>query len=106
MPNNLLGNWESRVILGANNWGLVNSQVSATYTFMEDGRYQSLKMHAGNNYGRYSVQGNKLTITDASGKAMTYDFKLESKFEYGSWHRELSSYDATGKESILRWEGE
>jgi hypothetical protein len=106
LPDDLLGKWESRIILGATNWGLVNSQVLEKYTFMDDGRYQSAKMFAANSYGKYSVNGNKLTITDAAGKTTNYNFKLESKFEYGSWHRELSLYDATGKESILKWEGE
>ena len=106
MPDDLLGKWESRIILGATNWGLVNSQVMEKYTFTDDGRYQSNKMHTGNSYGKYSVKGNKLSITDAAGKTTSYNFKLESKFEYGSWHRELTLYDVNGKETTLHWEGE
>lgn len=106
LPEDLLGKWESRIILGATNWGLVDTRIVEKYTFMEDGRYQSQKMMVGNNYGKYSVSGNKITITDASGKTASYKFKLESLFEYGSWHRELTLYDASGKESILRWDGE
>jgi hypothetical protein len=106
LPDDLLGKWESRVILGATNWGFVNSQVMEKYTFTDDGRYQSQKMMAGDNYGKYSVKGNKITITDAAGKSTSYNFKLESLFEYGAWHRELTLYDATGKETVLKWEGE
>ncbi len=106
LPDDLLGKWESRVILGATNWGFVNSQVMEKYTFTDDGRYQSQKMMAGDNYGKYSVKGNKISITDAAGKSTSYHFKLESLFEYGAWHRELTLYDATGKETVLKWEGE
>lgn len=106
LPEDLLGKWESRIILGATNWGLVDTRIVEKYTFMEDGRYQSQKMLAGNNYGTYSVSGNKITITDASGKSSSYKFKLESLFEFGNWHRELTLYDVSGKESTLRWEGE
>ncbi len=104
LPAELLGKWESRIILGATNWGLVDTRIVEQYRFMEDGRFQSEKMFAGNAFGKYYVNGNKLTIS--TGKTVSYKFKLESLFEYGSWHRELTLYDATGKESILRWEGE
>lgn len=106
LPEELFGNWESRVILGATYFGFIDSRIMERYHFMEDGRYQSQKMLAGNNYGKYQVTGNKLTITDASGKSSSYRFRLESVFEYGSWKRELTLLDANGKEVTLRYDGE
>jgi hypothetical protein len=106
IPDDLLGKWESRIILGATNWGLVNSQVMNQYIFLEDGRYQSKQLMKSDSYGKYSVSGNKLNITNAGGKKVSYQFKLESKYEYGNWKRELTLFDATGKETTLQWEGE
>jgi len=99
--DNLVGTWESRLVLGASIWGYVSSLPLQKYHFEEGGRWQSQKMATENNFGTYKVKDNKLVITDGSGKTVSYKFRVEKIFEYRVWNTYLILYDANGIESKL-----
>jgi hypothetical protein len=99
--DNLVGTWESRLLLGASIWGYVSSMPLQKYHFEAGGRWQSQKMATENNFGTYAVKDNKLVVTDGSGKTTSYRFRLEKVFEYRNWNTYLILYDANGIESKL-----
>jgi hypothetical protein len=99
--DNLVGTWESRLVLGASIWGYVSSLPLQKYHFEEGGRWQSQQMATENNFGTYAVKNNKLVITDGKGKTMSYKFRIEKVFEYRNWNTYLILYDANGIESKL-----
>jgi hypothetical protein len=99
--DNLVGTWESRLVLGASIWGYVSSMPLQKYHFEEGGRWQSQKMATENNFGTYAVKDNKLVVTDGSGKTASYKFRVEKIFEYRVWNTYLILFDANGIESKL-----
>lgn len=99
--DNLVGTWESRLVLGASIWGYVSSMPLQKYHFEEGGRWQSQKMATENNFGTYAVKDNKLVITDGAGKNASYKFRVEKIFEYRAWNTYLILFDANGVESKL-----
>lgn len=105
-PEDLVGNWECRVTLGATIWGFYSSMPIQKYHFADDGRWQSERMITENNFGKYGINGNQLSIVDGAGKKISYKFKLEKTFEYNTWHRYLTLYDTNGAETKLNYTGE
>lgn len=108
VPGELEGTWTSRVHLGwstiAGQYSVENSQVVEKYTFNDNGKYLKDEFAKGKTSGTFSISGNKISFADAAGKKYNYPFTLTSIFEYGSWHRALSFYDANGREIKLNYE--
>ncbi|HLZ87733.1 MAG TPA: hypothetical protein VKQ52_10845 [Puia sp.] len=105
-PADLTGRWSCHITLGASIWGYVSDLPLQKYHFADDGRWQSEKMITQNNFGRYSVSGDKLLITDGAGKTISYRFKLERVFEYNNWSRHITLYDSNGTETELVYDGD
>jgi hypothetical protein len=108
VPDELEGTWTSRVHLGwatiAGQYAVENSQVVEKYTFSENGRYVKDEFAKGKTNGTFSISGNKINFTEATGKKYSYPFTLTSTFEYASWQRALSFFDSNGQEIKLNYE--
>ena len=108
VPDELEGTWTSRVHLGwatlAGQYAVENSQVVEKYTFNDNGRYVKDEFAKGKTNGTFSIIGNKINFTEATGKKYAYPFTLTSTFEYARWSRALSFFDANGQEIKLNYE--
>jgi hypothetical protein len=108
LPDELEGTWTSRVHLGwatlAGQYAVENSQVVEKYTFNDNGTYLKDEFAKGKTDGTFSIRGNKINFTEASGKKYSYPLMFTSTFEYARWQRALSFYDTNGQEIKLNYE--
>jgi hypothetical protein len=88
----------------AGQYAVENSQVVEKYTFNDNGTYVKDEFAKGKTKGIFSISGNKINFTEVSGKKYSYLFTLASTFEYASWQRALSFFDANGQEIKLNYE--
>jgi len=106
IPEDLLGRWESKVSLGVSYYGSFGSRVLAAYAFRDNGYCQSKKMFNSDADGRFSIKGNKITITSPGGLSETFTYRLESELSYDHWYKYLYLTDKNGNESKLLFQGD
>ena len=106
IPEDLLGRWESKITTGVSYYGSVSTKILAAYTFRDNGYCQSKKMFDSDADGKFSIKGNKITITSPSGLSETFTYRLESELIYDHWNKYLYLIDKNGNESKLLFQGD
>lgn len=106
IPEDLLGRWESKMTTGVSYYGSVSTTILAAYTFRDNGYCQSKGMFESDADGKFSIKGNKITITSPGGLSETFTYRLESELIYDHWTNYLYLTDKNGNESKLRFQGD
>ncbi|MCJ7589140.1 MAG: hypothetical protein MUQ00_14750 [Candidatus Aminicenantes bacterium] len=106
IPEDLLGRWESKITTGVSYYGSVSTKILAAYTFRDNGYCQSKNMFDSDADGKFSIKGNKITISSPSGLSETFTYRLESELIYDHWNKYLYLTDKNGNETKLRFQGD
>lgn len=106
IPEELLGRWESKITTGVSYYGAISSQILAAYTFRDNGYCHSKNLFNSDADGRFTIKGNRITITSPGGVSETFTFRVESELAYTYWHQYLYLIDKNGNESKLMFQGD
>lgn len=106
IPEDLLGRWESKMTTGVSYYGSVSTTILAAYTFRDNGYCKSKSMFESDADGKFSIKGNKITITSPGGLSETFTYRVESELIYDHWSNYLYLTDKNGNETKLRFQGD
>ena len=84
----------------------INSTTLASYVFHENGYCQSKSMFQTDADGKFSVKGNKITISSPTGNSETFTFRIEKESTESFFVKYLYLTDSNGNESKLIFQGE
>jgi hypothetical protein len=109
IPEDLVGRWDQKkASVTSSNFGYyaIQSTTLASYVFRENGYCKSESMFQSNTEGRFSVKGNKITISSPAGKSETFTFRIEKESTESFFVKYLYLTDKNGNESKLIFQGE
>ena len=109
IPEDLVGRWDQKkASVTSSNFGYyaIQSTTLASYVFRENGYCQSKSMFQTDIEGKFSVKGNKITISSPAGKSETFTFRIEKESTGSFFIKYLYLTDSNGNESKLIFQGE
>jgi hypothetical protein len=109
IPEDLLGRWDQKkASVTSSNFGYyaIQSTTLASYVFRENGYCQSKSMFQTDAEGKFSVKGNKITISSPNGKSETFTYRIEKESTESFFVKYLYFTDVNGNESKLIFQGE
>ncbi len=109
IPEDILGRWDQKktsVTSSSFGYYSIYSTTLASYVFRENGYCQSKSMFQSDADGKFSVKGNKITISSPSGKSETFTFRIEKESTESFFVKYLYFTDSNGNESKFIFQGE
>jgi len=109
ISEDLIGRWDQKKSsVTSSNFGYYAIQTTtlASYVFRENGYCQSKSMFQTDAEGKFSVTGNKITISSPNGKSETFTFRIEKESTESFFVKYLYLTDINGNESKLIFQGE
>lgn len=109
IPEDIVGRWDQKktsVTSSSYGYYAINSTTLASYVFRENGYCQSKSMFQSDADGKFSVKGDKITISSPNGKSETFTFRIEKESTESFFVKYLYLTDSNGNESKLIFQGE
>jgi hypothetical protein len=109
ISEDILGRWDQKktsVTSSSFGYYAIQSTTLASYAFRENGYCQSKSMFQNDADGKFSVKGNKITISSPTGKSETFTFRIEKESTGSFFVKYLYLTDVNGNETKLIFQGE
>jgi len=109
ISEDIIGRWDQKktsVTSSSFGYYSVYSTTLASYVFRENGYCQSKSMFQSDEDGKFSVKGNKITISSPTGKSETFTFRIEKESSQSFFVKYLYFTDSNGNVSKFIFQGE
>ena len=109
IPEDITGRWDQKktsVTSSSFGYYSIYSTTLASYVFRENGYCQSKSMFQSEADGKFSVKGNKITISSPTGQSETFTFRIEKESSQSFFVKYLYFTDSNGIVSKFIFQGE
>jgi hypothetical protein len=109
ISEDIIGRWDQKktsVTSSSFGYYSIYSTTLASYVFRENGYCQSKSMFQSEADGKFSVKGNKITISSPTGKSETFTFRIEKESSQSFFVKYIYFTDSNGNVTKFIFQGD